>query len=351
MNRLSVPSILVVFLLGGCAQIVKYPPTGSDDFDERVSRYSEDMLLEPLPVDDNGVPVFVGSGGCKVSDELRDEFDALIPLSASDQSSAEEIHAKFGFPVDTLGGDLDHLLHHDRYVLGYNADLKVPVVASYFLSEDDLVSGVREDCFREDHRLDESDRSRLIDYDFQITQFDRGHMVPDADLQSTQSDAVNSYYMSNMSPQHKTFNRGAWKLLEASVRLWADERDDVHVISGAIFDRDQNDERDREEDAERAPPTRNVAVATAFYKIILDEDASGNLDAIAFMLPHSRESTAPNVPYITNHIVSIDRIEQISGYDFFPELSDSVEEELESLISEDLWCRRRWSATSGTAIV
>ena len=346
-NRGSEMSIRVIALIlgtvviGGCA-LFQGEPTADleDDFETRVSRYFEDAL-EPLQ-SDGSLPAIVGSGGCQISDELRDEFNSLVPLSSAAQAAAEARHAKYGLPIDTIGGDLDILLHHDRYVIGYNSDLKTPVVASYFLNEDDIIEGGdRKTCFREDHRLDESERSRLIDYDFQITGFDRGHLVPDADLQATEADAINSYFMSNMMPQHKSFNRGVWRVLEAAVRLWADERDSVHVITGVIFDRDENGERDAEEDAERAPPTRNVAVATAFYKIIVNEQSDGSLDAIAFTLPHTFTSTAPNVDYITENIVSIDSIETVTGYDFFPELNDTLEDQLEAMVSPDLWCRRR----------
>lgn len=334
--------LVALSALSACITVPVDEAAGLDDsFEARVGLYDEDVLLERRVDLATGEAIIVGSNGCEVSDELRDEFDALVPLSDAAQQESETRHAKFGFPVDTIGGDIDVLLHHDRYVIGYNSQLRVPVVASYFLREEDVVKGERKECFREDHRLEEADRSRLIDYDFQLTGFDRGHLVPDADLQTSEADAINSYFMSNMSPQHHSFNRGAWRLLEAAVRLWADERNDVHVISGAIFDRDEDGERDSETDAQRAPPTRSVAVATGFYKIVLDEQEDGNFDAISFILPHTFESTAPNVDYITENIASIDEIEALTGYDFFVDLDDTVEGALEQRKQDDLWCRRR----------
>ena len=44
-----------------------------------------------------------------------------------------------------------------------------------------------------------------------------------------------SFYLSNMSPQAASFNRGIWKKLESQVRTWALLYDTVYVVTGQIL--------------------------------------------------------------------------------------------------------------------
>ena len=44
-----------------------------------------------------------------------------------------------------------------------------------------------------------------------------------------------SFFMSNMSPQDASLNRGAWKKLESHTRKMAKKYKKIHVISGPVF--------------------------------------------------------------------------------------------------------------------
>jgi len=82
---------------------------------------------------------------------------------------------------------------------------------------------------------------------------------------------LNSFLMSNMTPQYCQFNEGVWEMTENIVRLWAKERGTLYVITGSIFDRNGDRQRDADASAARMRSKNNktrVAVPTAFYKII-----------------------------------------------------------------------------------
>jgi len=333
-SRLFLIAILV--LAASCATRKPSPPPDRElSFSEEVGLYSEDVLRV------RGTPdgaVAVGSDDCEIDDELRAEFDDLLPISAAAARRAEKRHAPFGLPVPEVDNGLELILHHKEYLIGYNTDLKQPVYALYRLDKRDVVKADRFDCFREDHRLDEDARSTLADYD--EPKFDRGHLVPAGDMNRKLSTSVNTFYLSNMMPQSARFNRGVWKFLESATRMWAAKRGRVYVLSGPLFDRDGDGERDAEADARRIEFERRVGEPTHFFKILLHERNDGFIESMTFILPHTFQSVGDSEPYVIDHLRTIDEVEAMAGYDFLAGLPDHVEAALEAFEAHDIWDRR-----------
>jgi endonuclease G len=330
--------LLLTLGLSACVtppNIVSEKATDELTFEEQVALYSEEEL--GIREDGDGA-IAVGIPSCEVTQAERDSFDALIPISDPKKAASLNRHAVFGLPTAGFDDSNEVLLHHNEYILTYNKDLKLPTYAMYQLQASDVVKGDRKDCFREDHRLSSVDRSTLSDYNEPV--FDQGHLVPVEDMHRSFPTSVNTFYMSNMMPQAERFNRGVWKFLEGATRLWAKKRGTIYVISGPIFDRDQNGERDLEADAKRILPQQNVAQATHFFKIILQERSDGFIESMSFVLPHTFVSTAPNPDYSETKFSTIDEIERLTGYDFFSELPDAKEAALEAFRANELWERR-----------
>lgn len=301
-------------------------------FDEQIEFFSEEALgLRP----ENIGTMAIGSDGCEISDALAAQFDLLIPIDDDAKRDAEAEHAEYGLPEQIVDTGFEVLLHHNDYIIGYNTNLKQPVFATYRLNRENIVSGDRRDCFREDHRLAEDARSTLADYDEPV--FDRGHLVPVGDMHRKFSTSVNTFYLSNMMPQSKSNNRGVWQYLEKSVRLWAARRGSVLIVSGPIFDEDGNGKPDAEEDVTRIRFEERVGQPTHFFKIIVDERSDGTLDSISFLIPHNFSSVGGSKRHLENHIATIDEIEEASGYDFFPDMADALEDDLESSMSDRYW--------------
>ena len=337
-------ALLGAGLLGGCSTpgiTSKDDAAAADDFEQRLARYSEDVLSRPPEVDDDGT-VLVATIPCKQEDKIR--LDAMFPISEARQLQSENFNAPFGLPLADDPNENEFFLYQDEYILLYNSDLKLPVFATYRLRSEDIQSGDRLECFRPDPRLEEDERSKTTDY-HGSTDLDKGHLVPDADMQRSADTVMNTYFMSNMMPQFGSVNSGSWLYLENAARLWADELDEVFIVSGAVFDRDGDGVRDADADAERAPPSRRVAKPTAFYKIVMTFDDDDMPRAIAFMLPHIQDSTAPNRNYVPTKLVSVDEIENVSGFDFFAELTNDVEDAMEAVTEDDLWCRQQCDGT------
>jgi endonuclease G len=142
-----------------------------------------------------------------------------------------------------------------------------------------------------------------------------------------------------MTPQFPSFNKGIWKKLEEMVRDWARVKGKIYVISGSIFDKNNDGHRDSDADANRVAPTKPVAVPTHFYKIIVRNPPLAQAEAIAILLPHdqSKHLGAEALPYLTQHITTIKRIEDLTGITFFPTLAASKRATLENAQAATLW--------------
>ncbi|MCX7597939.1 MAG: DNA/RNA non-specific endonuclease [Armatimonadetes bacterium] len=242
-----------------------------------------------------------------------------------------------GLPRSAAVSDDEMLLVQQDYVIWYDRGLRVPLWVGYRLTPANLVgSSERPEAFRPDPRLPPQARADLSDYEG--SGFDRGHMAPDADFRHSTIARVNTYILSNICPQYPPFNRGLWAQFERRVREWAREFGAVYVVTGAIFDRDGDGQRDPDSAVERIPPLQRVGLPTAFYKIIVRKKGA-TWDALAVVLSHraARAANQSTAALLTRGITTIDAVEKIAAVNFFPGLPDAEEARLEKSRATSLW--------------
>jgi DNA/RNA endonuclease G (NUC1) len=271
---------------------------------------------------------------CDVRDRVPD-FDALLWLSDTAKSNAAAAHCPWGIPKPQYDPSGEHLLFQNDYIIYYDDDLLVPLWVGYRLKgADTTIQRKRTECFRVDPRLSSIAAATCHDY---LAPFDCGHLAPNADFKQSEAAMVNTYIMSNMAPQYGNFNQRIWSWLEDYVRKWAQAEGSIYVITGSVFDRDGNSRRDADEAALRL--NQRVAIPTHFYKIIVRKRASGGLNAIAILLPNDDEKRDRKdaEEYLKRHLASIRRLEQLTGLDFFPKLSDTAQNTLEKPKARKLW--------------
>lgn len=249
-----------------------------------------------------------------------------------------EMHFPFGIPKAPSNATRESMILQNEWVTWYDADLRLPLWVAYRFNKEDANTFEvdRVDCFRHDNR-----HSNLIGAacsDYKSSGYDRGHMVPANDSKRNQEMMDNSFLFSNMAPQLGNFNRIIWENLESRVNDWGETRG-IYIITGSVFDQDDDKERDADEDAIR---TKNVGVPTHFYKIVLHIRDDDTLDSISFLLPHNNKKHANKPAYLKSRIVSIDEIEQVTGIDFFPDLDDERQENMERRKATAL---NRWVVT------
>lgn len=161
------------------------------------------------------------------------------------------------------------------------------------------------------------------DNDYRGSGYDRGHLAPFADFAWNREYALETFYLSNISPQARQFNQGVWRELEELTRDWANRFKRLYVVTGPVMTQDPKGTIGRE---------NRVAIPAAYFKVLLDLD-DPEQKGIAFVLPN--EISFNPLP---EYVVSIDEAEQITGLDFFPELMpDDLEARLEASSNPDLW--------------
>ena len=264
---------------------------------------------------------------CKAHE--RDDGDQQLSAIAGDSDRRNELireHLPFGRHASAHaaegGPQNEELLVQVGYVTLHDGDLRTALWIAHRLTEEDVTGGEgkgKVKCFRADERLTEDERAEKTDYE--RSGYARGHLAADRDLRDDLTEQVNSYVMSNMSPQYGRFNSGIWLVLEKLGRTWAKAYGKVYVTSGAIFDSDCDEGRDSDEELSWVSGGR-VAVPTHFYKVFVRRKPNaGSWAAISFLLEHEdRGSDGKVTERLENALVPLEAIERHAEATFHPNL-------------------------------
>lgn len=160
--------------------------------------------------------------------------------------------------------------------------------------------------------------------DYVRSGYDRGHMCPSADQKWSPEAMTDCFVMANIAPQAHELNNGAWKTLENKERQWAKRDSAIIIVAGPIYS---------DADTQRIGKA-GVRVPGAYFKALLAPYVE-HPRAIAFVYPNM---TSPG--NMQDYAMSIDELERLTGYDFFPALPDALEETVEAKYSFKDWNRR-----------
>lgn len=221
-----------------------------------------------------------------------------------------------GYP--DLPSDSSSVLKYLGFHLSYNEEFEQANWTAYILTRKMVEKGQfeRKDNFRADTNISTSSAS-LADY--RKSGFDRGHLVPAADMKWSEQAMSESFLMSNISPQVPGFNRNLWKNLETKVRKWAIENDSLYIITGPVLT-----------DIDLFIGKNKVGVPHAYFKLIIDISAP-DYKGIAFLIENKASSRD-----VFSYALSLDSLEVILNYNFFPDQeSYSIEYIESSLILQD----------------
>lgn len=220
----------------------------------------------------------------------------------------------FFLPTSTTG----QIVHHNGYSLSYSEPHEQAEWVAYELKKDHLSNtNFKRPYFEIDNAVKTGAASWR---NYKNSGYDRGHLCPAGDRKYSKEAHDETFLTSNISPQKHDFNSGIWNSLEQKVRYWASRYNGVFVITGGVLNGNMN-----------TIGSENVSVPNKFYKVIMYYN-SGKPKVLAFLLPHEN-SRQP----LYNFVVSINEIEAITGIDFFPELDDDLEGNLESSSSYKNW--------------
>jgi endonuclease G len=153
--------------------------------------------------------------------------------------------------------------------------------------------------------------------------YSRGHLIPNASRNGIQDMQLQTFYVTNSVPQiQNSFNGGIWNSLEQALQGVA-ERQTLYIVTGVAFKKVGETKSITYTTAK--DDTKSVPVPNYFYKVALKvtKDSSGAVTAastVGFWFEHKTYSDS-----YTNYAVSVDQIEQWTGFDFFANLPDAIE--------------------------
>lgn len=171
--------------------------------------------------------------------------------------------------------------------------------------------------------------------------FDKGHLCASEDRVYSKEANEQTFYYSNISPQLNDLNAGFWQKLEDQVRRWGrsvpDKYDEVYVTKGGtindllinftgtpVYTPPQTPKTDKN------GFTVNGLACPKYYFMAILAKKGDTYKSIGFLVEHKEGlSKNPTSSEIQACIVSIDELEKHTGLDFFCNLPDVIEDEVE----------------------
>lgn len=168
----------------------------------------------------------------------------------------------------------------------------------------------------------------LRSYSYTDETYSRGHMCPNASRNGDDTMQKQTFYVTNQVPQiQNKFNSGIWSSLEEAVQT-VSKSGEVFVVTGVAFNK-PGESKTVDYVSPKSNSSQNCPIPNYFYKIVLKVKYSGtdvtDACAVGFWFEHAAYTDS-----YTNYTVPVDSIEQWTGFDFFVNLPDSVEEAAES---------------------
>lgn len=182
------------------------------------------------------------------------------------------------------------------YILEHDPVSKIPNWVAWTLTPDHAIGCVaRTNAFAADQSLPANARSAPSDY--AGSGYDQGHLAPDADMSWDLQVEHESFYMSNMSPQLPSVNRGTWKNLESATRAWVYQTKHPHTIYAGNIG------------GTKTIGANKVVVPDVLFKIVTDNVTK---KSYAFLFPNKDGLSSD----FTQYQVTVADIEKLTGRTF-----------------------------------
>lgn len=247
-------------------------------------------------------------------------------LSAGEHSDGHVVDSKatelqaVGMPASVL----EQIVDYEGFTVSYNADAHQPNYVAWELTAEETKGGIKRDV---NFDVDRSVRGTAELADYKNSGYDRGHMIPAADVKWDAEAMRASHLLTNICPQDHKLNVGAWATLEANCREWACRDSAIVIVCGPVL----SDYMPRSIGADG----REIPVPERFFKVVLAPYANPPR-GIGFIMANSAINGG-----VQTTAVSIDEVEAVTGFDFFAALPDDIEQEVEAQCAYHQWQRKK----------
>jgi endonuclease G, mitochondrial len=216
-------------------------------------------------------------------------------------------------------GDKHQYIFNYAYSACFDTEYNLPLWVSHHLNQSLLNKVYKENISR--YPAD-AQYNNLKGSALSSSGYDHGHLAPAADFQWSKFSYLQSYLMTNISPQHGCFNQKGWCHLEGTVRKWVEENDklELYIVSGALIDTII--------DTLCLAGNIEVHVPKYFYKVVLGMEPGKKPFAIGYLVPNHDIPTYDVQPYE----MTVREIEDLTRLDFFSFLPRKMQDEVETEI-------------------
>lgn len=337
-------------------------------------KVEEDVTIYALAVDSNGNTSKRTQAAFTVKTETPEpgttddpENPSVDPNrneNANDASLGDYVTLLSSAKINTQNKYVFHTVTYNgstvmNYNFEWNANLKHAVWSGFYFDSDLIKSG--SGVKRKNNFTTDPDAPEAVASHHSSDGYDRGHIIASADRTYTQEANDQTFYYSNMSPQIGSFNSPFWSKIEDEIRTLSENAlnqgyskvyitkggDTKTLLTNFTGTKKANDGVYPTADANGLSPT-GLPVPSAYYAVLLaekdEQDISNaeNYIALGFYAPHKESLGTPSNSVLqSTYVYTIDEIEEKTGVDFFCNLLDSVENEVEARTKET--CIAAWS--------
>jgi len=234
------------------------------------------------------------------------------------------VHLAMGNPSNAIAdlqqGD-NYLMEKPSFALSYNKDNGTPNWVSWHLEDTWTGNLPRTDTFRADPAVS-PDLYRVQATDYSESGFDRGQMTPNDDRNNPASIPLNqeTFLMSNIVPMTPANSGGPWAGFENYLRTLL-PANEIYIVSGPTG-------------VANTIANGHVTVPTHTWKVALVLPAGENDLSRVTAATRTIAVIIPNVngvdPDWRSHLTTVDAVEALTGYDFFANVPDNIENLIEA---------------------
>jgi endonuclease G, mitochondrial len=250
--------------------------------------------------------------------------------AATNQTSPHLLLGNPSAAVSNTANPDNYLIVRPQYAMSYNRSRAITNWTAWQLNKNWLGSLPRPG-FTPDTTLPKG-WYQVRPNDYNGSGFDRGHMVPAADRNKTEANSKAVFLMTNIIPQAPDNNQGPWEKLESYSRELVKQGKELYIYAGSSGTGGTG-----KNGAKTTIANGKVTVPSRTWKIVVVLDKPGlglngitaKTRVIAVDMPNKQGIKNDNW---TKYRTSVDKLEQLTGYDFLSNVSPNIQEVIESKV-------------------
>lgn len=216
------------------------------------------------------------------------------------------------------------IVDRGEFVIGWSPLLRHPVWVAYHVIPEQNYEYTPE---RPNFKRDKSVQGAPSPSSYKNSSMDRGHMAPNYAILTCYGpvEQAKTFLTSNIAPQAPRLNRRVWQDVEHRIaKLWPKRWGEIWVIVGSIS---EPDSRNRDVIA-----GTDIDIPEYYYQVVVAQEG---LDIRAFAVIFENKNDISLWP--SRSLISIDELEELSGFDFLPDLPGFIQRPLEAQLPTRLW--------------